>query len=434
MTKIVALISSGMFLLVCLLSAQPPAAPAPSSTTSFGQPAEQSQLDLPAGTATGIVFDGRLIDAIEFFKPHEGGNGRSCATCHRPEDNFGLTPATVEARYQLWQVAAPTRSSGGRSTVPVDRRGRLRSRLHDAANQGARARGAAAAAERDARRRSRRRRRWRSGGPCRPSSTPESPRPFRRTAGWARCPSRRSRRCVRIRKSRRTRVTACCGGWPAFRSICSRRSGSGISRDALAAGAPLPNPEPPLNRLEREGKATFTQFCASCHGGATQTVNTDATIPSRAPARPPARCRRPSSICSCRRHVRRPFSTVCRRRILPERTYLVTLPDGDAAEHAHVGSRAGSDHRRCAGIRPVRCADPVRRRPDRTVFPRQQRPHPGRRRQALPGAVRSADVLRESGVVRAGGERSRLRSGECGFMPLPERAGPGTARVPAKHC
>src|SRR5262245_19989153 len=50
-----------------------------------------------------LVYDGKIVDAVEFFKPHDGGNGRSCATCHRPEDNFGLTPATVEARYKLLQ-------------------------------------------------------------------------------------------------------------------------------------------------------------------------------------------------------------------------------------------------------------------------------------------------------------------------------------------
>jgi len=37
----------------------------------------------------GFVFDGALKDAIEFFKPHESGNGHSCATCHRAEDHFG---------------------------------------------------------------------------------------------------------------------------------------------------------------------------------------------------------------------------------------------------------------------------------------------------------------------------------------------------------
>jgi hypothetical protein len=53
---------------------------------------------------TGFIYDGTIKDALEFFKPHKSGNGRACATCHRPEDNFALTPATVEARYQALQA------------------------------------------------------------------------------------------------------------------------------------------------------------------------------------------------------------------------------------------------------------------------------------------------------------------------------------------
>jgi cytochrome c peroxidase len=43
--------------------------------------------------------------AENFFRPFPGGNGRSCATCHRPEDGFSLSPATVEARWQRLQRA-----------------------------------------------------------------------------------------------------------------------------------------------------------------------------------------------------------------------------------------------------------------------------------------------------------------------------------------
>ena len=57
------------------------------------------------GTArSGLCLTARCTDALEFFKPHKSGNGRSCATCHRPEDHFALTPATVEARYQALQA------------------------------------------------------------------------------------------------------------------------------------------------------------------------------------------------------------------------------------------------------------------------------------------------------------------------------------------
>jgi cytochrome c peroxidase len=38
--------------------------------------------------------------------------------------------------------------------------------------------------------------------------------------------------------------------------------------EAIDAGAtPLPDPDPPLNELERQGKVVFTRACAQCHGG-----------------------------------------------------------------------------------------------------------------------------------------------------------------------
>jgi hypothetical protein len=44
-----------------------------------------------------------LKGALNFFMPFPGGNGRSCATCHNPRDGFSLSPATVEARWQRLQ-------------------------------------------------------------------------------------------------------------------------------------------------------------------------------------------------------------------------------------------------------------------------------------------------------------------------------------------
>jgi hypothetical protein len=35
--------------------------------------------------------------------PGLGANGRSCADCHMPSDNFQLSPASVEARFQQLQ-------------------------------------------------------------------------------------------------------------------------------------------------------------------------------------------------------------------------------------------------------------------------------------------------------------------------------------------
>ena len=43
--------------------------------------------------------------------------------------------------------------------------------------------------------------------------------------------------------------------------------------EAIDGGATqLPDPDPPLNALERKGKAVFTRACAQCHGGAGQST------------------------------------------------------------------------------------------------------------------------------------------------------------------
>ena len=46
---------------------------------------------LPASTDTDLVAKGEDI----FFNETFGGNGRTCMTCHRPEDNWRITPAFI---------------------------------------------------------------------------------------------------------------------------------------------------------------------------------------------------------------------------------------------------------------------------------------------------------------------------------------------------
>ena len=43
--------------------------------------------------------------AVNFFRPFPGGNGRACATCHDPRDGFSLSPARAEQRWQRLQRA-----------------------------------------------------------------------------------------------------------------------------------------------------------------------------------------------------------------------------------------------------------------------------------------------------------------------------------------
>ncbi len=56
--------------------------------------------------------------AVNFFRPYPKGNGRSCATCHNPQDGFSLSPATVEARWQRLELA---RRSDPDATDPLFR-------------------------------------------------------------------------------------------------------------------------------------------------------------------------------------------------------------------------------------------------------------------------------------------------------------------------
>jgi cytochrome c peroxidase len=63
-------------------------------TATVAQPGPEH----PARAAHGLraFFDGRLEGL--------GGNGRACADCHMPDDNFQLSPASVEARFQYLQL------------------------------------------------------------------------------------------------------------------------------------------------------------------------------------------------------------------------------------------------------------------------------------------------------------------------------------------
>ena len=52
-----------------------------------------------AGTATTVRLGGTLSDASAEFNRSLGSNGRSCATCHLPDQAMSLTPAGAVARF-----------------------------------------------------------------------------------------------------------------------------------------------------------------------------------------------------------------------------------------------------------------------------------------------------------------------------------------------
>jgi cytochrome c peroxidase len=90
---------------------------------------------------------------------------------------------------------------------------------------------------------------------------------------------------------------------------------------AITAGTvPLPDPDPPLNALEQQGKAVFQRACAQCHGGASQS-NSAAPIIRFHDIN--SQCPRPVDTVSPARFV---FAACPARLARNARTYEITLP------------------------------------------------------------------------------------------------------------
>jgi cytochrome c peroxidase len=89
--------------------------------------------------------------------------------------------------------------------------------------------------------------------------------------------------------------------------------------DAIREGAPLPDPDPHLTELEQQGKAVFTRACSQCHGGPGQStpvfpVNRFSTISSQ--------CPRPLDTATPARFA---FAACPPRLVRNARTYEITL-------------------------------------------------------------------------------------------------------------
>ncbi len=302
-----------------------------SGQSAFHQPMQPSGHEVPANLPA-FVYDGGILDAIEFFRPHEGGNGRSCATCHRPEDNFALTPATVEARYQLLQKRRrldPAADDPLFRSIDADdfdqdfttlrTKALVRVALPLKSNvQLADDPGATSVLV------------WRAV-PTVVNAGITSP--FQAEGRLGTLPEQ-ARAAIR----EHSEVTADPGDRVLqrvtrfqehlFSSLRVRK----LARE-LESGGPLSDTDPPLNELEREGKATFTEFCGACHGGPTQTVNTDGRflpVPQRGP--------QPGAQAFVNVFVQTPrippgppsppFFEGLPTANLDHRTYVVTLPGG----------------------------------------------------------------------------------------------------------
>jgi cytochrome c peroxidase len=95
--------------------------------------------------------------------------------------------------------------------------------------------------------------------------------------------------------------------------------------EAMRNGAVvLPDADPPLNALQQRGKSVFTRACAQCHGGPGQSTPQPPVIRYHDIA---SQCPRPVDAALPARFNFKP----CPARLLRNvRTYVVTLPDGTA--------------------------------------------------------------------------------------------------------
>lgn len=93
--------------------------------------------------------------------------------------------------------------------------------------------------------------------------------------------------------------------------------------DAVRGGAALlPEVDPPLNALEQEGKAVFERACAHCHGGPGQSTTVPPVVRFHDIA---SQCPRPVDTATPARFVFDPCAPELTR---TARTYEITMPNG----------------------------------------------------------------------------------------------------------
>jgi cytochrome c peroxidase len=213
-----------------------------------------------------------LKGALNFFMPFPGGNGRSCATCHNLQDGFSLSPATVEAR---WQRLQRMKRINPNADDPL-----FRSIDADDGNQDFTLLRTRALIK------------VRVPLPDRVRLT-DDPTATHVTLSRAVPPLNMLKHTAPYQQDRtaKTLEEQALGAVNAHmeptvqptqefletvaefqRHIFSSTKVRKLS-DAIDAGGPLPDIDPPLTAFERRGKERFDFFCAKCHGGPSQTQN-----------------------------------------------------------------------------------------------------------------------------------------------------------------
>lgn len=213
-----------------------------------------------------------LEGAVNFFLPFPGGNGRACATCHVPSDGFSISPKTVEAR---WQKLQERRKKNPCADDPLFRsidaddfqqdfttlRTRALFRVHVPLPERVRLANDPAATQAAF---------FRAAPPL---------NMLKHTA-----PYQQDRAAKTLEEQALGAINAhfeptqqpsqhFLDTVAAFQRIIFSSAKVKQLSDAIDAGGPIPDTDPPLNALEQLGKQKFDNFCRNCHGGPAMVEN-----------------------------------------------------------------------------------------------------------------------------------------------------------------
>lgn len=255
----------------------------------------------PDATCGGEPCDAVRRGFLAFFDRRPDGlqgNGRACADCHMPADAFQLSPASVEARFQLLKLrrrsnpnaddplfrpidADDFRTNGAAASdfSNLRQNGLIRIefplpaniRLVDPASGQPSTESVADI--------------WRSvptvnnvaltGPDTIGSAWSRPPNPFGGYQLDARVANLEEQARGALSHHAEVRHEPSPGlldDLSSFQRVLFTNHRVRALADAIREGtAPLPDPDPPLNALERQGKPVFERACTQCHGGPNQT-------------------------------------------------------------------------------------------------------------------------------------------------------------------
>jgi cytochrome c peroxidase len=310
---------------------------------------QHARVEQCGGESCAAVFRG-LLAFVDGRPKGLGGNGRSCADCHMPGDNLQLSPASAQARFEILQSrrkrnpraqdplflpidADDFRINGEKAT---DFRNLLENglvrvtlplppniRLVDPVTNAVSAETSADV--------------WRmvptvndvrlTGAD---GANPAWPRGPNATGGYqldgrkANLQEQALGAFEAHAQVTRAPSARLLDDLAAFQNVLFSSQRARALADAVRTGVtPLPDVDPPLSELARQGKAVFTRACAQCHGGAGLSTPL-ATLPLRFHDIS-SQCPRPVDTAVPARYT---FAPCPPRLSRNARTYEITLANG----------------------------------------------------------------------------------------------------------